>query len=52
MGKIDVAGMGGRKAIGAQRLPQRSPDFLSSLLALTHFMRVPFVKTARADVGR
>jgi hypothetical protein len=50
-GTIGVAGMGGRKATGAQRLPQRTPDFQSSSLALTHFMRVSVMKAARAGVG-
>jgi hypothetical protein len=35
----------------APRSPQRTPDFLSSLLALSNFMRLSLMKAAHADVG-
>src|ERR1700691_4114618 len=40
-----------RNWTGAPRSPQRTPDFLSSLLALAHFMRLSLLKAAHADVG-
>jgi hypothetical protein len=37
--------------MGAPRSPQRTPDFLWSLLALAHFMRLSLNKAAHAGVG-
>jgi hypothetical protein len=36
---------------GAPRSPQRTPDFLSSLVALTNLMRLSLMKAAHAAVG-
>jgi hypothetical protein len=36
---------------GAPRSPERTPDFLSSVLALAHFMRLSLMKAAHAGVG-
>ena len=46
-----MAGMGGRKATRAQRLPQRTPDFSVELAGVDPFMRVSLMKAARAGVG-
>ena len=46
-----MAGMGGRKATRAQRLPQRTPDFPVELAGVDPFMRVSLMKAARAGVG-
>ncbi len=40
-----------RDQTGAPRSPQRTPDFLSSLLALANFMRLSLMKAAHAGVG-
>jgi hypothetical protein len=36
---------------GAPRSPKRTPDFLSTLMALTNFMRLSLMKAAHAAVG-
>jgi hypothetical protein len=36
---------------GAPGSPKRTPDFLSSLVALTNFMRLSLMKAAHAAVG-
>jgi hypothetical protein len=41
----------GGNRTGARRSPQRTPDFLSSLLALVNFMRLSLMKAAHAGVG-
>jgi hypothetical protein len=40
-----------RNWTGAPRSPQRTPDFLSSMVALAHFMRLSLKKAAHAGVG-
>jgi hypothetical protein len=40
-----------RESTGAPRSPKRPPDFLSSLPALAHFMRLSLMKAAHAGVG-
>src|ERR1700723_802073 len=40
-----------RQSTGAPRSPKRTPDFLSSLLALANFMRLSLMKAAHAGVG-
>jgi hypothetical protein len=40
-----------RESTGAPRSPTRTPDFLSSLLVLAHFMRLSLMKAAHAGVG-
>jgi hypothetical protein len=40
-----------RESTGAPGSPQRTPDFLSSLLALANFMRLSLMKAAHAGVG-
>ena len=42
--------VGGNRT-GAPRSPERTPDFLSSLLALANFMRLSLMKAAHAGVG-
>jgi hypothetical protein len=54
--KIDFGGFcaltePNRNWTGAPRSPQRTPDFLSSLLALAHFMRLSLLKAAHAVVS-
>src|ERR1700733_7054383 len=40
-----------RESTGAPRSPKRTPYFLSTFLALTHFMRLSLMKAAYAGVG-
>ena len=40
-----------RNWTGAPRSPQRTPDFLWSLMVLAHFMRLSLKKAAHAGVG-
>jgi hypothetical protein len=45
------SGRANRNWTGAPRSPQRTPDFLWTLLALAHFMRLSVMKAAHAGVG-
>src|ERR1700722_12343752 len=40
-----------RESTGAPRSPKRTPDFLSSLLALANFTRLSLMKAAHAGLG-
>jgi hypothetical protein len=46
-----MSGRAKRESTGAPRSPRRTPDFLSSLLALANFMRLSLMKAAHADIG-